>query len=615
MRNKEHVVVDYATVSATDADLINKHKWSIKKGRKTDYAQTRINNKPVVMHELLVGEVADGYVIDHKDQNGFNNTRPNLRIATLGQNGQNGPLRGGTSEYRGVSWHRQNKKWRTTLAQVGYGQYEQAEQAAKVYDQVALAVYGADAAVNGFLTAEETSEAVKNPEQTLAKYRKERKLPKGVHKKPEEKRFLALIRWKGKLIHLGRHDTIEGARQAYLAKHAEFVAIKVKEHYAKPIRRNIEGVACIPIQNRNGKIHFEALVSDEDWHPLTLSAWCNSDGYCVGKVDGVQISMHRLLVPNAFRVDHRNQVRHDNRRSNLRATDGSGNGQNRVGSGISCFKGVHLNRKRWVAEISKDGVKYRLGSFVEEIDAARAYNTAAMQLYEAPYLNRVEMKFENIMFDEVVAGGVAEEPEESEADSNPDETSPDSIEKEEVVSRMASDTPDTESDEEDDVEPSTSNPNISDGSTRGKRRENTTSKFLGVSRYLSGEYVYWAAECRSGKTRLRKGGFKSEEEAALEFNKMAKELYDDPKLNIVAQADIPEEQRRRRTTSSYTGVTFDKKVSKWSVSITHQKKTQFLGYFLEENQAALAYNKKASRNRRPAQAQCRAGGEPLYRKR
>ena len=31
---------------------------------------------------------------------------------------------------------------------------------------------------------------------------------------------------------------------------------------------------------------------------------------------------------------------------------------------------------------------------------------------------------------------------------------------------------------------------------------------------------------------------------------MAKELYDDPKLNVVSQADIPEDQRRRRTTSS-----------------------------------------------------------------
>lgn len=205
--------------------------------------------------------------------------------------------------------------------------------------------------------------------------------------------------------------------------------------------------------------------------------------------------------------------------------------------------------------------------------AAAAYNAKALQLYDEPYLNPLP--------DIIPDAPVMEKPK---ADLTYDE----------VLNRMTSDMRvETASDSEDDIEPSTSNPHISEGSTVGKRRKSATSRFVGVSRYMSGEYVYWAAECRSGETRLRKGGFKSEEEAALEYNKMAKELYDDPKLNVVAQSDIPEDQRRRPTTSKYTGVSFDRKVSKWSVVITHKKKSTFLGHFLDEHQAALAYNKKA----------------------
>ena len=49
----------------------------------------------------------------------------------------------------------------------------------------------------------------------------------------------------------------------------------------------------------------------------------------------------------------------------------------------SRFKGVswHKGRRRWVAQIRKDGKHQHLGYFVCEKEAAAAYNAAAIELF------------------------------------------------------------------------------------------------------------------------------------------------------------------------------------------------------------------------------------------
>lgn len=58
----------------------------------------------------------------------------------------------------------------------------------------------------------------------------------------------------------------------------------------------------------------------------------------------------------------------------------------------SKFKGVcwDRGRKKWVAEIGKDGKRYRIGRFTDEVFAAQAYNCIAYELYgEYAYQNPV----------------------------------------------------------------------------------------------------------------------------------------------------------------------------------------------------------------------------------
>lgn len=92
-------------------------------------------------------------------------------------------------------------------------------------------------------------------------------------------------------------------------------------------------------------------------------------------------------------LDHIDRNKHNNQKHNLREATYQENNWNRKVSkrNISGYKGVCVtsNGKRpWRAEIYKDGITYRLGRFFNAIDAAKAYNAKAKELFgEFAYLN------------------------------------------------------------------------------------------------------------------------------------------------------------------------------------------------------------------------------------
>ena len=145
----------FALVDDEDFKELSKHKWHIRKKKYTFYARARIeidgNRKLVYMHRIIMDAPKDRQ-IDHKNGDGLDNQRSNLRFCTNGQNQHNRRKGKGTSKYKGVHWLKDNKRWRASIGfnkkLINLGCYDNETDAAKAYDRKALELFGEFARTN-----------------------------------------------------------------------------------------------------------------------------------------------------------------------------------------------------------------------------------------------------------------------------------------------------------------------------------------------------------------------------------------------------------------------------------------------------------------------------------
>jgi hypothetical protein len=136
-------------IDASDEDSVFQHKWSpVKMRGGRIYAYTLINGKITYLHAFLTGAKKT----DHKDRNGLNNRRSNLRPCTNSQNLANrGKTKNNTSGYKGV-WDRHNGTFAASIRHMyktyHLGTYQRAEDAARAYDRKALELFGEFAFLN-----------------------------------------------------------------------------------------------------------------------------------------------------------------------------------------------------------------------------------------------------------------------------------------------------------------------------------------------------------------------------------------------------------------------------------------------------------------------------------
>lgn len=127
-----------------------------------------------------------------------------------------------------------------------------------------------------------------------------------------------------------------------------------------------------------------AKVDDADFEYLSRFKWRLTEGYAVTGVQSTR--MHRMIRPEAgeLDIDHEDGDRLNNQRVNLRVCTRSQNIQNsrpRVcATKTSRFKGVNWNAatSKWRARIKAGGRHLPLGCHISEVDAAIAYDRAAL---------------------------------------------------------------------------------------------------------------------------------------------------------------------------------------------------------------------------------------------
>lgn len=145
-RSKGRVVL----ISIEDESIILGHAWRIKPNKHTSYVRRYEKSKDVLLHRVLMSPPPSLFV-DHKNGNGLDNRRENLRLATREQNGMN-RLRGkrGKSGFIGV--YPNCGRWRAMVAtetkRINIGQFDTPEEAARARDALAVSVYGEFATLN-----------------------------------------------------------------------------------------------------------------------------------------------------------------------------------------------------------------------------------------------------------------------------------------------------------------------------------------------------------------------------------------------------------------------------------------------------------------------------------
>lgn len=146
-----------AIVDDEDFEWLSQWKWSAarrgKPGNRQIWYAVRCvwdgeRNHAILMHRLIAGAVR-GELVDHRNHDGLDNRRVNLRAGTQSHNMANSRRHlDSVSKFKGVWWHKQNRKWCAEFKGKKLGLFADEATAAKAYDKAALAHWPDYAAIN-----------------------------------------------------------------------------------------------------------------------------------------------------------------------------------------------------------------------------------------------------------------------------------------------------------------------------------------------------------------------------------------------------------------------------------------------------------------------------------
>lgn len=140
-----------ALIDDADLPLVQDRKWHAFRDRGRWYARASSSHRgpKVRMHRLILPGVP---LVDHKNGDGLDNQRHNLRPATEGENHVNRPKSRGVSRFKGVWWSSRTRRWGACFSindrTRHLGQFASEEDAARAYNAAVLAQWGEFAWLN-----------------------------------------------------------------------------------------------------------------------------------------------------------------------------------------------------------------------------------------------------------------------------------------------------------------------------------------------------------------------------------------------------------------------------------------------------------------------------------
>jgi hypothetical protein len=144
----------FTFVDDEDFHELNKHKWHpAKEASGMIYVKRNIGfGIKQRMHIAILGQI-EGKMIDHRNRNGLDNQRHNLRYCSNAENQRNrGAQRNNKSGYKGVSWYKGSDRWVAQIkcdgVKLHLGYFTCLVKAAKAYDKAAKLHFGGFASLN-----------------------------------------------------------------------------------------------------------------------------------------------------------------------------------------------------------------------------------------------------------------------------------------------------------------------------------------------------------------------------------------------------------------------------------------------------------------------------------
>ncbi len=201
-----------AQVDNADYARLKQFCWRYQEGYavRTMRLHTRRINIPMQYDVLAVGP---NQIIDHKDRNGLNNQRFNLRPCTYQQNARNSTRpKNNTSGYKGVTWHHQARRWVAYIyvdnQRLHLGRFLDKLAAARRYDSAAAYYHAEFASLNFPDEIPVRFQPVNRVRSTSSRF-------KGVCFDKRCRKWVAYIRQNYTRTHLGYFEQEHDAALAY----------------------------------------------------------------------------------------------------------------------------------------------------------------------------------------------------------------------------------------------------------------------------------------------------------------------------------------------------------------------------------------------------------------